>query len=191
VFHQPPLLSVCYDGSLFFSCFSVLWGSLALGVAYGLRRWFLWSSTCPALGIGLLPTSSPPFCLSSVSLLIVLLRLAFYPSPFLWCTFSVPTPSAVVLDYSSLFVIQFFWGGVSLPRGCAGLSQGWLGKFCMIRGTHLFVLSNVSQAGLEPMVAAVVVVVMAALPCWLYSRSQLLGAIKGWLLGQSLIFSHT
>jgi hypothetical protein len=34
----------------------------------------------------------------------------------------------------------FFLGGVSLPRGCAGLSQGRLGRFCMICGTHLFSL---------------------------------------------------
>jgi hypothetical protein len=40
--------------------------------------------------------------------------------------------------------------GVSLPRGCAGLSQGWLGGYCVTLGTHLFGLLNVSLAGLEP-----------------------------------------
>jgi hypothetical protein len=63
-----------------------------------------------------------------------------------------------VLDYSSLFVIQFFLGGVSLPSGCAGLSWGWLGKFHVVHGTHLFGLLNVLQADLEPVVAAAVAV---------------------------------
>jgi hypothetical protein len=63
-----------------------------------------------------------------------------------------------VLDYSLLFVFQFFWGGVNLPRGCARLSQGWLEEFHVTCGAQLFGLLNVSQAGLEPAAAAVVVV---------------------------------
>jgi hypothetical protein len=66
-----------------------------------------------------------------------MLRLA---SPLLWCTFSFPAPSVAVLDYSSLFIVQwFFLGGgvVSLPRGCAGLSWGWLGEFSVTSGAHL------------------------------------------------------
>jgi hypothetical protein len=60
-----------------------------------------------------------------------------------------------VLDYSLLFVIQVFFGGVvSLPRDCAGLSLGWLGEFCVTHGAHLFGLSNVLKAGLEPVAAA-------------------------------------
>jgi hypothetical protein len=56
-----------------------------------------------------------------------MLRLALCSSPFLWCTFSVPPVPSVVLDYSLLFVTQFCWGGISLPRGCAGLWSwgGW------------------------------------------------------------------
>jgi hypothetical protein len=61
-----------------------------------------------------------------------------------------------VLDYSSLFVIQFVFRGVSLPRGCAGLSQGWLGEIHIMRGAHLFVLSTVSLTGLELVTAAMV-----------------------------------
>jgi hypothetical protein len=38
-------------------------------------------------------------------------------------------------------------------------------------------------------VAAAVVEVVAASPCWLYRGSQLLGVIKGWFVGQSLNFS--
>jgi hypothetical protein len=66
-----------------------------------------------------------------------------------------------VIEYSLLFVIQLFFflgGGLSLPKGCASLSQGWLGEFCVMRGAHLFGLSNVLQAGLEPAVAAEVAV---------------------------------
>jgi hypothetical protein len=48
--------------------------------------------------------------------------------------------------------------GVSLPRDCAGLSQEWLGGFHMMCGTHLFGLSNVLEAGLEPALAAEVAV---------------------------------
>jgi hypothetical protein len=65
-------------------------------------------------------------------------------------------PSAIVLDYSSLLVIQFFGVDVSLPRGCAALSWGWLEEFCMMHGTHLFGLLNVSQASLKPATAAAV-----------------------------------
>jgi hypothetical protein len=53
--------------------------------------------------------------------------------------------------------------GVSLPRSWAGLcSQGWLVEFCVVCGTHLFVLSNDAQADLRLVVAVVVVVVVVA-----------------------------
>jgi hypothetical protein len=42
---------------------------------------------------------------------LLTLRLAPCFSPFLQCTFIVPTPSAVVLHCSSLFFVQFFCGG--------------------------------------------------------------------------------
>jgi hypothetical protein len=67
-----------------------------------------------------LPTCCPPSCLSSICWLIVCTEISSLPSPFLWCTFSVPTPSDV-LDYSFLVFIQIFGGRVSLPKGCAGL----------------------------------------------------------------------
>jgi hypothetical protein len=54
----------------------------------------------------------------------------------------------------------------------------WLGEFHVMCGTHLFILSNVSQASLELVAAAMAVVVVATSPCWLCSRSQLLSAIK-------------
>jgi hypothetical protein len=51
-------------------------------------------------------------------------------------------------------LFNFFLWGVSLPRGYAGLSQGWLGEYHVMLGAHLFGLPNVSQAGLELTVAA-------------------------------------
>jgi integral membrane sensor domain MASE1 len=69
------------------------------------------------LGSGLLPTCSWPFCLSGFYLLIVPSKISCLSLPLLWCTFSFPAPSAVLLDYSSLFVIQvFFWGGSVCPE---------------------------------------------------------------------------
>jgi hypothetical protein len=102
-------------------CFSVLQGSLILDASLWLRRWSLWSTTFPASGSGLSPTccqSLLPFlCLFTDSLA---LRPAPWPSPFLWCTFRVPpTLSTVHTNYSSQFVIQFCWEGISLPRVCA------------------------------------------------------------------------
>jgi hypothetical protein len=52
----------------------------------------------------------PFLCLFTDSLV---LRPAPCLAPFLWCTFSIPAPSAIVLDYSLLFVIQFFEGDQS------------------------------------------------------------------------------
>jgi hypothetical protein len=84
-----------------------------------------------------------------------------------------------VLDYILIFVIQVFLGGSQSAQGLFWLILGVAGEFRVTRGTHLFVLSNVSQAGLELVVAAAVVEVVAASPCWLYRGSQLLGVIKG------------
>jgi hypothetical protein len=69
-----------------------------------------WLITC------LLSAFLPFLCLFTDS---SVLRPAPCHSSFVWCTFSLPAPSAVVLDYSSLFFT--FVGGVRLPRGCAGL----------------------------------------------------------------------
>jgi hypothetical protein len=53
--------------------------------------------------------------------------------------------------FSSLFIIQFFFfcrAGVSLSRGYAGLSQGWLWDTACCSFVHLLVC--ISHAGLEP-----------------------------------------
>jgi hypothetical protein len=132
----PPAVSVFW---WFAVCFSILWGSLTLGAAHWLRRWSLWSATYPASGNGLLPACSQPSCLSRVCLLVVHAEISSLSLPLLQCTFSFPAPSAVVVDYNSLFIVQFFWvGGVSLPRECAGLSWGWLREFHMMCGAYLF-----------------------------------------------------
>jgi hypothetical protein len=52
--------------------------------------------------------------------------------------------------------------GVSLPGGYVGLSQGWLGEYCMMLGTHLFGLLNVSQGGLELVVVTAAAAAAAA-----------------------------
>jgi hypothetical protein len=76
-------------------------------------------------------------------------RLALSSSPLLQCTLSF-LPLYCVLVFSSLFIQFLFWKGESdCPGGYAGLSQGWLGEYCVMLGTHLFGLSNVSQARLE------------------------------------------
>jgi hypothetical protein len=93
-------------------CFSVLWDSLALGVAHWLKRWTLWSTTCPASERGLLPTHSPPSCLSSVCLLKVWVEISSLPLPLSWSTVSVPTSSAVMqITIRCLNFRVFFWGG--------------------------------------------------------------------------------
>jgi hypothetical protein len=61
-------------------------------------------------------------------------------SPFLWCTFSIPTPSAVLLHYSLLFVVHFFLMGVSVfpgsvlvyPGGGSGNSTWCLLLICLV-----------------------------------------------------------
>jgi hypothetical protein len=64
-----------------------------------------------------------------------------------------------VLVFSLLFLFFFFFAGWSAcPVGYADLSEGWLGKYHVMFGAHLFGLLNVSWAGLELAVA----VVMAA-----------------------------
>jgi hypothetical protein len=107
---SPILLSVCYDGSLFvFQFCGAVW------------LWVLLTGSGDDL-CDLLPALLPgvAYCPPAVSLpafpAIVywwfMQRLAPCPSPLLQCTFSLPTPSAVVLDYSSLFIVQ----GVFLGR---------------------------------------------------------------------------
>jgi hypothetical protein len=68
-----------------------------------------WLIACP------LSAFLPFLCLLTDSLV---LKLVPCPSLFLWCTFSIPAPSAVMLDYSLLFIIQLFGGDKSAQRLC-------------------------------------------------------------------------
>jgi hypothetical protein len=133
VFHQPPLLSVCYDSSLFvFQFCEAVW------------LWMLLTDSgdelcdlLPALlwGMGYHPPTLHLRPFQFFLLLIVPAEISSLSSPFLQCTFSLPTSSAVVLDYSSvhcLLLFSLFGGGISLPRGYAGFSWGWLGEFHMV-----------------------------------------------------------
>jgi hypothetical protein len=64
-------------------------------------------------------------------------RLAPCSSLLLWGTFSFPAPSAVVLDYSLLFIVQFFF---FLRGGCqSAQALCWfiLGEFHVVHGAHL------------------------------------------------------
>jgi hypothetical protein len=74
-----------------------LWGSSVLDAALWFRRSDLWSITYCTSGSGLSPIhyqSSLPFlCLFTDS---STLRLAPCPSPFLWCSFSIPPPTVHV-----------------------------------------------------------------------------------------------
>jgi hypothetical protein len=75
--------------------------------------------------------------------------------PLLRCTFSNSTSSAVCLFSVCCLLFGFFvcfffcWGGSVCPGGYAGLSQGWLGEYCVTLGVHPSGLLNVSQVGLD------------------------------------------
>jgi hypothetical protein len=49
----------------------------------------------------------------------------------------------------NLFGFFFAWEGSVSPGGYVGLSQGWLGEYCVALGAYLFGLLNVSQERLE------------------------------------------
>jgi hypothetical protein len=128
----------------------ILWSCLTLGVAHWLRRWPLWSTTCPTSGSGLSPTQFLSFCLSMLYSLIFHTAISSLPlSPSLVC-FQQPCPLHCVLVFSSLFIVLFFFlHGGQHSQWYASLSQGWLGEYHVILGAYLFGLLNVSQAGLE------------------------------------------
>jgi hypothetical protein len=62
-----------------------------------------------------------PSSLFSICLLIVHAKISSSPVPSFQCTFSFPAPSAVVVDDSSLFIVQVFfqgWGAWSAQGLC-------------------------------------------------------------------------
>jgi hypothetical protein len=59
-----------------------------------------------------------------------------------------------MLDYSSLFVFQFCWGGSDSPGAMlVYVPKGWVGESCVMCGAYLFVLPVDTQVGLEPVAA--------------------------------------
>jgi hypothetical protein len=137
VFHQPPFaVSILW---WFTDCFSVLWGSLTLGAAHWVKRWSLWSATCPISKSGLSPTQSQPSCLSSICILIGHAEINPFPLPSSLGTFCFPTPSAFVLDYSLLFIVHFWGeGDQSAQKLCCSI-PGMAGEIpCNAWYSHLF-----------------------------------------------------
>jgi hypothetical protein len=63
--------------------------------------------------------------------------------------------------FSFFFFLFFVEQGSACPGGYAGLSQGCLGEYWVKLGAHLFAVLNVSQAGLELVVAVAMVVPVA------------------------------
>jgi hypothetical protein len=145
-----PLLSACCDSLLIVFQFAVFFefGCCSLAQEMRFLNHYLpyfrqWHITC--LLSTLLPFH-PLFTESSHAdqLLAPLLFSGALITPHTLCC---------VLVFSSLFIVQDFLrvcvGGSVCPGGYSGLSQGWLGEYCMMLGTHLLGMLNISQAGLK------------------------------------------
>jgi hypothetical protein len=87
----------------FAHCFSILQCHLTLDAAHWLRRWGLWTATCPISGSGLSLAHCQPFCLSSLCLLKVHAEISSLPAFSSVLTATVPL--CYVLVFSSLFIV--------------------------------------------------------------------------------------
>jgi hypothetical protein len=110
-----PLLSSCCDSLLIFLFF--LQCRLTLDVAHWLRRWALWTTTCPISGSSLSPTHCQPFCLSSLCLLKVHMEISSLLLPPSLVYLQQPSHpllcvSFQFLVYSVVYFVYFFLGGV-------------------------------------------------------------------------------
>jgi hypothetical protein len=118
----PPAVSVI---GWFTVCFSILQSKL--------RRWVLWSTTCPALGSGLSPTHCQPSCLSCICLVIICGEISALLLPLYSVHFQQSRPFRHVLElyfitvWCLLFSFFSFLGGVSLPRGLCWFIPGVAG----------------------------------------------------------------
>jgi hypothetical protein len=65
------------------------------------------------------------------------------------CSFSF-LPPLLCANFQFVVYSGFFSGGSVYPGGYAGLFQEWLRDYCMMLGSHLFGLLNVSKAILVP-----------------------------------------
>jgi hypothetical protein len=147
-----PMLSACCDGLLIiFQFCSVLWLWVLLTGSGDELCWLLpglfQAAAYHPPTVGPLPFQ-PLFTESSCG------DQLLAPNPFSSVLSATP-PLCCVLVFSSLFVFSccvcvcVCGSGVSLPRVYAGLSQEWLGEYCMTLGAHPFGLPNVFQTGLE------------------------------------------
>jgi hypothetical protein len=111
----------------------------------------LWTTNCPISGSSLSSARSQPFSHSSLCLLKVHREINSCPYPLLQCAFRIPAPLLCVSFQFFVYCSVFFWGEESVcPGGYAGLSQEWLGEYCVSLDVHLFGLLDVSLlAGLE------------------------------------------
>jgi hypothetical protein len=146
----PPPHPHCQCVMMVHCFFSILWSSLTLG-AHWLRRWALWSTTCPASGSDLLP-----------SLAFLPFQCSFTDSLHWDYLFALPPFSGAVLCcYARLqFAVccSVFLGGGSVcsrvvlvyPGGGWGNSTWCMELTCLV--------CWMSQEGLEPAVAAAAVV---------------------------------
>jgi hypothetical protein len=122
---QPSLLSVCYNSSLFVFQFC---GQFDLGCCSLAQEMSSMIHYLPCFGKWLIAHSTLGFCAFPVFFywfFALILSPSF--SSFLRCTFSIPVPSAVVLDYILIFVIQVFLGGSQSARGLFWLILGVAG----------------------------------------------------------------
>jgi hypothetical protein len=107
-----------------------------------------------------------PSCLSSRNVQVEISSLLPPPSQVYFQHFHLFCCVLVsqFIVYCSVLFCFVFAGGSVCPGGYAGLSQGWLGEYCVTLSAHLFGLPNVSQAGLELATAVVMVVAASAYP---------------------------
>jgi hypothetical protein len=104
------------------------------------------------IGSGLSSACCWPSFLFSLCLLKVHVEISsLLLQPMVHCSFFPPLLCA---SFSLLFIVSFVLffvgrGSSVCPGDYAGLSQRWLGEYCMMLGAYLFGLPNVSQAGLK------------------------------------------
>jgi hypothetical protein len=157
-----PSQQLCYPSAAAVWSFPppVMWDSSVLNAAFWFRRSALPSTTCPALGGGLLPSLA--LSLSCVYLLRVQgwefssLPLLYFLQGRFSVSFTTLCSLCVLLQFALCFCLfQFCLLGVG--SFCPGtalvyLPGGWVGLSHVVCGVHLFVLPINTQAGLEPAV---------------------------------------
>jgi hypothetical protein len=112
-FYRPPAVNMLWWFAVYFS---ILLCHLTFNVVHWLRRWALWTATCPISGSGLSPARCQRFCLSSLCLLKVCAEIRSLPLFLLQCAFNNSTPLCVSFQFL-LSCLVFLQGWVS---NCSG-----------------------------------------------------------------------